>query len=327
VIGPGVGFKRVFAGLLALCLVAGLVPATEAAKRKPRRKPAVIRVGIHDEEVATLTSQPFRALKIKRVRYMVRYDVAFDPQAAAQLDEWLRVAGQYKVEPLITFNKPPGMSCPGPACRAPSVSAYKNAFLSFRRRWPNLKVVTVWNEANHRSQPTFKNPKRAAQYYNVVRGYCRGCKIVAADVLDDYNMQKWVRSFRRYAKKPKIWGLHNYRDCNPRKGQVYGGTRRYLKATKRGEVWFTETGGIVYFKLPEGGVLFKRNMGRAQFALRRMFALARKYRKRVKRVYIYNWRESPYDNRFDAGLVDKFGNPRPTYQTVATGLRTKLFAP
>ena len=115
-----------------------------------------------------------------------------------------------------------------------------------------MKVISPWNEANHRSQPTFKNPKRAAQYYNVVRKNCRGCKIVAADVIDEVNMERWLKVFKKTAKKPRIWGLHNYRDTNKRKGQRLGGTKRLLKAVK-GKVWLTETGGIVKFVLPERG--------------------------------------------------------------------------
>ncbi len=46
------------------------------------------------------------------------------------------------------------------------------AFRSFRRRYPRLKVIAPWNEANHISQPTFstnRGAKAAATYYNIVR--------------------------------------------------------------------------------------------------------------------------------------------------------------
>ena len=88
---------------------------------------------------------------------------------------------------LISFFAALGSSCPSKPCKLPTVSQYTKAFKAFRARWPQVKVISPWNEANHRSQPTFKNPKRAAQYYNVVRKYCRGCKIIAADVIDESN--------------------------------------------------------------------------------------------------------------------------------------------
>ncbi len=189
-----------------------------------------------------------------------------------------------------------------------------------------MKVVNPWNEANHRSQPTFKNPKRAAQFYNVVRANCRGCKIVAADVIDEVNMERWLKVFKRTAKKPRIWGLHNYRDTNKRRGQRLGGTKRLLKAVK-GEVWLTETGGIVKFVLPDGRTLFPQSESRANAATKRMFALAKRYRSRIKRLYIYHWKQSSSDNRFDAGLLRRDGTARPAYSTVRSQLRTRGVQP
>ena len=203
---------------------------------------------------------------------------------------------------------------------------YTRAFKAFRKRWPQVKVISPWNEANHRSQPTFKKPKRAAQYYNVVRRYCRGCKIIAADVIDEVNMERWLRVFKRTAKKPRIWGLHNYRDTNKRKGQRLGGTKRLLKAVK-GQVWLTETGGIVKFVLPNGGTLFPQSESRANKATKRMFALAKRYRSRIKRLYIYHWKQPSADHRFDAGLVRSDGTARPAYNTVRKQLRTRTFNP
>jgi Glycosyl hydrolase catalytic core len=189
-----------------------------------------------------------------------------------------------------------------------------------------VRVISPWNEANHRSQPTFKNPKRAAQFYNVVRANCRGCKIIAADVIDEVNMERWLRVFKKTAKKPRIWGLHNYRDTNKRKGQRLGGTKRLLKAVK-GDVWLTETGGIVKFVLPNGHTLFPQSERRANSATKRMFALAKRYRNRIKRLYIYHWKQSASDNRFDAGLVRRDGSARPALSTVRSQLRTRIFNP
>ncbi len=189
-----------------------------------------------------------------------------------------------------------------------------------------MRVVSPWNEANHRSQPTFKNPKRAAQYYNVVRKLCRGCKIVAADVIDERNMERWLSVFRRTAIRPRLWGLHNYKDTNPRRGQQFGGTRRLVKAV-RGQIWLTETGGLARFVLPGGGTLFPFSLSRQDRAVKRMFSLAKRYRSRIKRLYIYNWFGQTRSNRFDAGLVNPNGSARPAYNTVRRMLRTSTFNP
>ncbi|MDT9121554.1 hypothetical protein RSW84_29320, partial [Escherichia coli] len=79
----------------------------------------------------------------------------------------------------------------------------------FRRDFPTVKTFAPWNEANHESQPT--SPKRAAQYYDVLRRECKGCKVLAADVLDSSDVTSWLRSFIRYShNRGRVWGLHNY---------------------------------------------------------------------------------------------------------------------
>jgi hypothetical protein len=284
-------------------------------------------VGVGEQNSSMFTNPLFTQLGIKRARYFPSWNVAQRPaDEAIWLDDWLAKAAAAGVEPLISFNVALGSACPSRPCKLPTVAQYTRAFRAFRARWPQVKVISPWNEANHRSQPTFKNPKRAAQYYNVVRRYCRGCKIIAADVIDERNMERWLRSFKRTAKKPRLWGLHNYRDTNPRKGQRYGGTARLLRAVK-GQVWLTETGGIVKFVLPNGNTLFKKSEKRANVATKRMFSLAKRYRSRIKRLYIYHWQQSSSENRFDAGLVRSSGTPRPAYRTVRKMLRGPIFNP
>ena len=78
-------------------------------------------------------------------------------------------------------------------CRAPSVKAYTASFNRFRRAYPFVRTYGVWNEANHISQPIYKNPKRAAQYFLAARKACRRCTLVAADVLDIRGMQPYLQ--------------------------------------------------------------------------------------------------------------------------------------
>ena len=311
---------------LLACLAAAVVVAGCGLAAAPQKSDAAVLVGVGDQDASMFTDPLFTQLGIKRARYFPSWNVAQKPQEAGWLDQWLAQAAATGTEPLISFNVALGSACPRRPCKLPSVRQYTRAFRAFRARWPQVRVVNPWNEANHRSQPTFKNPKRAAQYYNVVRKYCKRCKIVAADVIDERNMERWLKAFRRTAKKPRIWGLHNYRDTNKRRGQRLGGTKRLLKAVK-GEVWLTETGGIVKFVLPNGHTLFPESERRANSATKRMFALAKRYRKRIKRLYIYHWKESASDNRFDAGLVRRDGSPRPAYSTVRSQLRTRTFNP
>jgi hypothetical protein len=311
---------------LLACLAAAVVVAGCGLAAAPEKSDAAVLVGVGDQDASMFTDPLFTQLGIKRARYFPSWNVAQKPEEAVWLDQWLAQAAATKTEPLISFNVALGSACPKRPCKLPSVRQYTRAFKAFHKRWPQVEVVNPWNEANHRSQPTFKNPKRAAQYYNVIRKYCKRCKIVAADVIDERNMERWLKVFKRTAKKPRIWGLHNYRDTNKRKGQKLGGTKRLLEAV-RGQVWLTETGGIVKFVLPNGHTLFPQSERRANSATKRMFALAKRYRKRIKRLYIYHWKQSSSDNRFDAGLTRRDGSARPAYSTVRRQLRTRIFNP
>ena len=308
------------------CVAAALVVAGCGFAAAPQKSEAVVHVGIGEQSASMFSNPLFLDAGFNKARYFPSWNVALKPEESVWLDQWMAGARATGTEPLISFFAALGSACPQRPCKLPTVRQYTKAFRAFRKKWPDVKVISPWNEANHRSQPTFKHPKRAAQYYNVVRKYCKRCKIVAADVIDERNMEKWLKVFKRTAKKPRIWGLHNYRDTNKRKGQLLGGTKRLLKAVK-GDVWLTETGGIVKFVLPNGHTLFPKSESRANRATKRMFALAKRYRKRIKRLYIYHWQQSGGDNRFDAGLIRSDGNPRPAYRTVLRQLATRTFSP
>jgi len=310
--------------LTAVAVVTALAGCSLAAD--PPRSEAAVTVGIGDQVPETFAAPLFQDLGIQHSRHFVAWNVALKEVQATWLDAWITAAEAGGVKPLISFSQALGSKCPQRPCKLPTVREYTRAFKAFRKRWPEIKTISPWNEANHRSQPTFKNPKRAAQHYNIVRKYCRGCTIVAADVIDEKNMVKWLTEFKKYATKPKIWGLHNYRDTNKRKGQRLGGTKLLLKTVK-GKIWLTETGGIVKFVLPDGRTLFKRSETRAATALRRMFSLAKSNGSRIKRLYIYNWTGAEKSARFDAGLVGATGKARPGYRVVKRALRTSTFQP
>jgi hypothetical protein len=180
-----------------------------------------------------------------------------------------------------------------------------------------VRQFEPWNEANHQSQPTARRPELAASYYNVVRSRCRGCTIVAADVLDSNNMTSWLERFRRRAKgRPSLWGLHNYTDVNRFRTD---GTRRMLAAV-RGRIWLTETGGIVSFRTSSGKVALRHSEGRAARAYEYLVKLAKRYRKRIRRVYVYQWRKTSATDRFDAGLVRENGRPRRSLAVIRRAL-------
>jgi hypothetical protein len=287
---------------------------------------STIKLGLSEQGLGVFDDVRFQKLGIKEMRGFAPWNVALSPGDRAYLDSWLNAVRARGIEPLVTFTAATGSRCPDRPCKLPTVGAYTHAFKAFRKAWPWVTTVSPWNEANHRSQPTFRHPDQAARFYNAVRANCHGCRIVAADVIDDPNMVRWLNEFKRYAKSPRIWGLHNYRDVNPRRHQRYGGTERALKAVGRGQVWLTETGGIVKFVLPGGKTLFRPSEARANVAMRRVLSLARRYRSRIRRVYVYHWRQPSGPSRFDAGMLRADGKPRKSYYTFLRALQTPWFS-
>ena len=279
---------------------------------------ANFRVGIADQNAAMFDNRNFQALDIKRIRYLVPIDWYKHGYQVGEISSFMNRAAVDGAEVLVHFTAKRGCYTNGrysrrASCRAPSVSTYVKSFKRFRSAYPTTDVFGVWNEANHSSQPVARKPRLAARYFLAARKACRSCELVAADVLDTKNMVGWLRSFQRAAKgKARIFGLHNYGDVN-RKRSI--GTRLLLR-TVPGQVWLTETGGILKF-LPA----FRRSESRQADRTKYMFNLVNRYdtrrrgmRSRVTRLYNYQWTGVTRSARFDAGLVNPNGSARKAYR-------------
>jgi PKD repeat protein/plastocyanin len=269
-------------------------------------------VGISDNQAGTFDDPNFQVLKLRYARLVTPWNSIFtEPE---RLDAWLSGARAHRIRPLVSFEHTRGQACPGRHCVGPSVSQYRRAWNAFHRKYPWVRDISPWNEVNSATQPTGKRPDRAASYYNVVRARCRGCTIVAADLLDASNIRRYVAAFLARAKgKPRLWGLHNYTDTNRFRSR---GTNALLQ-TVRGTVWLTETGGVVRFVTQKGVVALPKSESRARKAIDYMFRLAEANAKRIKRIYVYQWKvNNPFD-RFDAGIVRPDGTPRPSYNVLS----------
>src|SRR3954454_13321599 len=313
--------KRIILSVVAVGAVAvaglSLVGAAPAS--------AGYHVGVGEQKSAMFESSAWQSLKLKRVRYLVPWDYAKYAGQRDEVDNYMARALAARQDVLVTFTAHRG--CYGAAgrystkkaCRAPSASAYGKAFRAFDSRFPWVKTYSAWNEINHKSQPTFKSPRTAAGYYNVLRKLAsRGSfRVMAADVLDTRNMSGYLAAFRRYAKgAPRLWGLHNYGDVNRRRTRV---TKKMLR-TVPGEVWLTETGGIVQL-LPS----FKRSPSRAAARTKGMFRLVNRFdtrrhgmRSKITRLFVYSFYGADPSARFDAGLVNPDGTPRKAYSVFRT---------
>jgi hypothetical protein len=154
-----------------------------------------------------------------------------------------------------------------------------------------------------------------ARYFGIVARNCPGCRVVAADVLDVSGMTGWVRRFQRHATvTPRIWGLHNYGDTN---GLGTSGTRALLAIT-RGQVWFTETGGLVVRREYAGATVkreFRYSQRHAAQATRHALRLAC-LSPRIRRVYLYHWQAPARVTNWDSAFLGPRGTPRPAYRTL-----------
>jgi hypothetical protein len=299
--------------LAAAALLLALPAGASAAK-------VDVAVGLGDQSPAMFASPHFRALGLKKARYFIKWDTIRRPGELAQADAFVRAANAAGVRVLLHVSS---NDLRRGAPRAPSVARYTRDVGALVRRYRAMGV-TEWgamNEANHDTQPTWRSPATAARYFLALRGLCRGCTIVALDVLDQAGVERYVARFYaalgRKRSLAKVVGIHNYSDTNRFRDR---GTRAILRAVRRANprarFWLTETGGIVGF-----GRSFPCSPRRAAKATDFLFTLSRRFRRDLERVYAYNWSGTDCSTRFDAGLVDASGEPRPAYHRVRRHLR------
>ena len=269
-------------------------------------------VGISDQRPTTFADPLFTALGMRHARLITPWNSILTQPA--RLTAWLEGARAAGIQPLVSFEHGEEDACPAAPCHAPTVDEYRTAFQAFRAAFPWVTTISPWNEANHQSQPTGTSPQLAAQYYNVVYDHCAGCTIVAADLLDSPNLEGYVRAFRALAKgNPQLWGLHNYSDANRFRTT---GTDTML-ASVPGQVWLTETGGVVEFTTTAGVAALPYDEARATAGMSFLFdKLVTPNSKRITRVYVYQWKKTNATDRFDAGIVSFAGAPRASYAIV-----------
>ena len=283
---------------------------------RPADASARVAYGIGDESPLTMTDPRFGWLGVKLVRLVVPYDAVRRRAEYNAAKTWLDIARFEHLEPLVVFSH----SVQRPTL-LPSVADYRNAVGHFHRLFPWVRDLGTWDEENHVSQPTSRNPVQAARYYAELTRICATCRIIAADVLDQPGMISWVQRFRAHAPGARLWGLHNYYDLN------HGGTRRtsdLLRAT-RGTIWFTETGGLVWRYDGPTHHFIVRGEAFAERAARRLARLVA-LSPRIQRVYYYHWRirttlaqarRHPGRVTWDSGLIRPNCMPRPALRVLA----------
>jgi polysaccharide biosynthesis protein PslG len=273
-------------------------------------------VGLGDEHSKMFANRLWQQLHTRIVRYIAPYDAAVRPFSLRRADAWIHAAEARHQQILVAF-----YHSEYTPTKLPSVGVYQRDIRRFMALFPHVRHYQPWNEANRGSvRRMFTSPsaQTAARYYQALRRACPRCTVVGLDVLDQDNPAptlRYIAEFKRAIGRlrtvmPKIWGLHDYSDVN----RLQRWRTREIDRALGGTVWLSETGGIVKF-----GRAFPDRRGsglwRAARVLSFTFALVSRERQ-VKHVYIYDWSGGTSATRFDAGLTDNHGRPRPGYRVL-----------
>jgi len=292
---------------LALCLLCFGPAAAQAKASAPL-------VGIADQKPQMFSDPLFGELGVRVARLVVPWDAMDGGFQREELFGWLAAARTAGVKPLLSFGHSRRQ---GREKLRPSPKALQRQFRRVRVNFPWVTEFVTWNEPNHCSQPLCRKPELAARYFDALTRSCPRCTILGAEVLDTPNMASWVRRFRAAAKhEPRAWGLHNYVDANRFSTK---GTRELLRVT-RGQVWFTETGGIVA-RTARAKIPFEESASHAADATRWLFDRLVPLSPRIRRVYLYHWNPAGPRDTWDSALVDAEGRPREAFRVVQARLR------
>jgi hypothetical protein len=304
---------------LPACLLA--VPGALGGPAKPHARVASSYLaGIGNESPAMFANPLYTQLHTKIVRYVVPYDAVAHSYSLDQAIVFIRDAEAAHEQVLVAF-----YHSEYTPTKLPSVATYQRDVQKFIKLFPSVKQYESWDESNRGNVPKlFSSPSGAAEakYYQALIRVCKGCTVIGLDVLDAQYIGptlSYIAEFKREIHHletvmPKIWGLHNYSDVN----RLEGWRTRELVRAMGGQVWLTETGGIVQF----GGAFPNKHgsgLTRSAKVLKFMFAVAAS-EPQIKRLYIYDWTGGTSSTRFDAGLTNAHEQPRAGYVVVCRQL-------
>jgi hypothetical protein len=313
---------------ILLALLSGLLAASSAigqASTTARKGPtahtaATYLTGIGDEHSEMFGNQLWRQLHTKIARYIAPYDAATRSFSLDQARVWIHAAEAQHQQVLVAF-----YHSEYTPTKLPSVGLYQHDVQKFIKLFPHVRQYQSWDESNRGNVPhSFASPSAvaSARYYQALIRVCKRCTAIGLDVLDQANISptlRYISEFKAEVSRlqtvmPKIWGLHDYSDVN----RLESWRTRELSQALGGQVWLTETGGIVQFK-PEFPNVRGAGLTRAAKVLKYMFNVAAS-NSRIKRLYIFDWSGGINSTRFDAGLTDSHNKPRPGYVAVCHAL-------
>ena len=194
-------------------------------------------------------SARWQSLKLKRVRYIVPWNWNKDAGLTAEVTAYMNRARAARQQVLVDLHRPqrllqrPLLEAQGlpraerarPTALVPGVRQrvpVGEDVLGVERGQPRLAADLQEAQAGRRATTTSLRKARAAQVQGRWPPTCSTRRTWRATC---------ARSMRKAKGTPRLWGLHNYQDVNCRTSA----DTRLMLSRSRGEVWLTETGGIV----------------------------------------------------------------------------------
>jgi hypothetical protein len=304
--------------LILLALICVAAAPAQAKTHKPL-------VGFGEQSPWIFSDQHWYTLA-KNQRHYVRYVMPWDAlrfrSTRQPVDDWMNAAKRRHARVLLAFGHSVRRHR---ELKLPSRRQYRRQIRAVRKRYPWVKTFQTWNEANHGFQPTYRKPWATGRLYDVLVRTCHRCIVTAPSVMLTGSASiRWIKRFDRATKRRvRIWAVHNHIDANRNSKWR---TRMFLRRT-HGKVWFTEVGAIWNRWMPNrhgrGWHKIRRyNHRTAVRAVRNIFKLVRLNRRRVKRIYVYNWfGRAERRPRWDSGVVAADGEIRQTFRTLRSQMR------
>ena len=229
-----------------------------AARQRPHRRPAgARRLPLHhghrrrargDVRPADLPAPAHqnralhRAVRRRQARRLAELAIAFIRAAEADHEQVLVAFYHSEYTPTVL----------------PSVSSYQHDVEKFVKRFPHVRQYQSWDESNRGNvRGPFSSPSA------VRRGALLPGAAARLPRLHGHRPRRarrrqhlhrrfsYISEFKReithlHTVMPSIWGLHNYSDIN----RLQSWRTHQLVHALGGQVWLTETGGMVKFRAP-----------------------------------------------------------------------------
>src|SRR5262249_15657915 len=108
-------------------------------------------IGYGDQRAQMFSDPLFTGLGIRDSRVVVEWDTFRYPDKTARLDAWMAAAKAAHVRPLVAIEH---SWTAGRERLAPTPAQYTALIRRLRARYPEVRTLSPWDEANHPSPPT-----------------------------------------------------------------------------------------------------------------------------------------------------------------------------